>query len=295
MTVSVFSHLLRCILFLSFTAVYVTAADDYCANQHNDTGKCLQLLKTDPGLFDKCKDEVCYLFLKEPPFIILPPGDKGYSDSVADYKNQAPIPCKDFADHGLRGIAFELHERSPSADNLCMWAGHSTHCTFNNLVEFTRRKAGRGYKFAITGLLLETPERQCEHHAATSFLDNSMVIIGRTNTAGNSGVPGAWDQLTRPFHWITWLIIGLVILSFLAVCVAMTAKFHFFRGRSFVNSFFIFLGAEEAAWAHENYLIETDDSEHQKPNEVFALATKYALTMSLYRMAVAAFIVIFLL
>lgn len=265
---------------------------------------CLARLKQFPQEYEVCKNSICYLFLQEPPFIFLDP--KQFNSSAEAIQLQKPFRCGDPASFhpSLGGIAFELHRVTSSRDYYCMWAGHGSNCTFNQLVDYTQIQADEGYQFGITGLLLETPQRQCHHEASAPLIDNSVIIIGRRNTESQKG-QDALKQLIRPFNWATWLIFLLVVVVFVSVCFTIAVRFHVFRGRSLVTAFFIFTGERDEAMAYEaqthasRHLVSPSKSSNHLYNisesSDIVFATKYGLSMTLYRIALVAFLGIFIL
>lgn len=269
----------------------------YDARQSQDNGRgCLHRLKTDPDDYEQCRDSsntTCYIFLQEPPFITLNRQELWNATDDA-LPLQRPFPCGDYASvfkevGGIGGIAMGLHEKTSSKDDLCMWGGNSADCKFNQLVDYTEVMAEQDYRFAVTGLLLELPQRQCSHEASAPFVDNSMIIIG-LKTTDSSASQGALSQLTRPFHWGAWAIFGGVVLIFMVVCFAIAVRFHVFRGRSLITAFFIFAGERDQALAHEASLSGDMDASH-----AVSFATKYGLAMTLYRIALLSFVGIFVL
>lgn len=171
------------------------------------------------------------------------------------------------------------------------------------------------YKFAVTGLLLETPQRQCEHEPSAPFIDNSMIIIGR-NTDDNPAAKGPFYSLVKPFRGATWGIFGAVVFLFMLVCFAIAVRFHVLRGRSLVTAFFIFAGERDQAMAYEHDTkkhahlhlrgprsrgvrrrssaaasVVTNERDAYKRSMTFA--TKYGLSMTLFRISLLSFIAVF--
>eukprot|EP00177_Eucheuma_denticulatum_P001741 GFKZ01003130.1.p1 GENE.GFKZ01003130.1~~GFKZ01003130.1.p1 ORF type:complete len:665 (-),score=34.78 GFKZ01003130.1:1545-3539(-) len=212
---------------------------------------CLPNLAREPALYETCRETICYLFLQEAPFITL----NATAFSIPDRDLQVPFPCASpSALHpSLSGLAFHLHARTSSAMQSCIWAGPISQCSFNRLVNFTAAAARQGYQFAITGLLLETPSRQCHHIPSAPFIDNSMVIIGRTDP-DNPTVRSPLYQLLRPFRWSTWGIFAAFTLLFLIVSLTIALRVRVARRRSLVTAFFIFAGERDQAVAHEREL-----------------------------------------
>lgn len=212
---------------------------------------CLPNLAREPALYERCKREICYLFLQEAPFITL----NATHFSTPDRNLQVPFNCStpSTLHPSLSGLAFHLHARTSSASLQCIWAGPISQCSFNRLVNFTAASARQGYQFAITGLLLETPSRQCHHIPSAPFIDNAMVIIGRTDPE-NPTVRSPLYQLLRPFRWSTWGIFAAITLLFFIVSLIIALRVRVARRRSLVTAFFIFAGERDQAVAHEREL-----------------------------------------
>lgn len=283
---------------------------------------CLSTLTSQPSRFELCKTNICYLFIIEEPFIFL---DKNVFDDSPQAASQYQVPFRCGQPGSLhpsvRGIAFDLHMNTSSRESYCVWAGHPNQCSFNALVEFTDLMAENDYQFAITGLLLETPRRQCTHEPSAPFIDNAMIVIG-SSTDDKAIAPGPVYQLTQPFRAGAWGIFAAFILLFVVVCLAIAVRFHVFRGRSLITAFFIFAGERDEAMAHENdmqsrnarlyreqvrynsvrrrILGEKSPAEHPLSQDVSpprkyssSFATKYGLSMTLFRIALVAFAGIF--
>lgn len=263
------------------------------ASQNNGKG-CLRNLNINRHLYEQCRSKdsnvTCYIFLQEPPFINLDRVQL-WNSSDAATQLQKPFECGDFEDQflhvgGIGGIAFETHKLTSSRNDLCMWGGHSDDCGFNQLVDYTHLMADEGYRFAVTGLLLELPSRQCFHHPSAALTDSAVIIVGQKD-ASNGVVQGPFEQLIRPFDWGAWGIFGGVLILFIIVCFTIAVRFHWFRGRSLITAFFIFAGERDEAMAHEANV------NHHNNDDAMAFATKYGLAMTLFRMALLALIAIF--
>lgn len=98
------------------------------------------------------------------------------------------------------------------------------------------------------------------------------------------------------------------------VSIAIAVRFHVVRGRSLVTAFFIFAGEREQAMAHEFDIAERAHGHHalktqgllgwslhrgkkleriDEYRDSVAFATKYGLSMTLFRIALLAFIAVF--
>lgn len=186
---------------------------------------------------------------------------------------------------GIEGIAFELHANTSSANDLCMWGGASEYCSFNQLVDYTDIMARCGYRFAITGLLLEMPQRQCRHEPSAAIVDNSVVIIGQVKEDGISQNP--FVHLSRPLSWAAWIVVGFIIFVLLAVCLSIAVRLHYYPRRSLVTAFFIFTGQNDLALQYE---MQTGNYDARAT----LLAMKYSISMTLFRYAVIGFCAIFM-
>eukprot|EP00178_Gracilaria_changii_P021142 TRINITY_DN62989_c0_g1_i1.p1 TRINITY_DN62989_c0_g1~~TRINITY_DN62989_c0_g1_i1.p1 ORF type:complete len:556 (+),score=71.52 TRINITY_DN62989_c0_g1_i1:423-2090(+) len=266
---------------------------DPSASQQHGAG-CLANLNIRPELYERCRGddttETCFIFLQEPPFIIL--NDiASFNSSEHAFALQEPFRCGEFEQQfsrvgGISGISLTVHKETSSRDDWCMWGGHADHCTFNQLVDYIQIMAEQGYRFAITGLLLEMPQRQCFHHPSAPLIDSAMIIIGLSDPRFQ-GAQGPVAQLWRPFHDGAWGIFAAVLLLFMIVCLGIAVRFHWFRGKSLITAFFIFAGERDQAMAHEATL------HHQDAEEAVSFATKYGLAMTLFRIALLALIGIF--
>lgn len=135
-----------------------------------------------------------------------------------------------------------------------MWAGHEQQCSFNGLVDFTNIMASRGYQFALTGMLLQTPQRMCHHTPSASFIENQIIVIGEKPMTSTS-IQGPLYQLIKPFRFSSWAIFASFFLMFIIVSIAITYRFPFYRGLSVITTFFIFVGERDDALAYENNLV----------------------------------------
>lgn len=284
-------------------------------------GDCLPYLRQNPQAYDVCKTTVCYIFIREEPFIIF--DTDVFTADPSSYPLQRPFRCGSPTDlhPSLRGITFEVHKLTSSRDLYCMWSGHATQCEFNALVDFTEVMAAEGYQFALSGALLETPQRQCHHNPSAPLIDDPMIIIGH-NPGDKSIAKSPIDSLTRPFQLGAWAIFGIIILTFAIVAFAIAVRFHVFRGRSLITAFFIFTGERDEALAYENHVRElksTSARSHKSfdsapvsfassnfsdvpprpiahspsSQENDSFATKYGLSMTLFRIALVSFFAIF--
>lgn len=300
-----------CLTAAAAAAAAEASPEKYDCDQHREPRDpagmrgCLPRLDKEPEAFVDCKKQLCYIFLREPPFVILDDVVDADENLVFDPKaspadqlqHQRLFNCSNphAAFPGLKGIAFNLHA-SVSDGALCVWGGDT--CTFNNLVDYTNWKAKDDYQFGISGLLLETEERHCFHEFGSPIVDNSMVIIGE-NSRDNSPSKSSIAQLHEPFQGATWAIFGGTILAFVVACVAIATRFSL-RGRSLITGFFIFVGERNGAIAHESEIHPNMNSKNDilgpgrwKSRKTLSFETKYSMAMALFRIALLVFIGIF--
>lgn len=122
--------------------------------------RCVDTLRTAPAAFDACRTgEVCWLCITEPPFIWV-----DSVDAATDARRRRPFNCSDHGAYGLRGSSFQLLNTVAPGD-LCVFAGDSTECKFNELVDYLDQSAtepshpGYGVALGIHGALLTMPHR----------------------------------------------------------------------------------------------------------------------------------------
>lgn len=191
------------------------------------------------GILSFCSAPFCAIYV---PCLFLSPQFINLNLTVTTDQKQTLFRCKHYSSQsaipGLSGIAFDLHNETSSRDSFCVWGG--SECRFNRLVDFIALRAPDKYRFAVTGLLLETPGRQIRHDASAALLDNSMIIIGRRSET-TSKLLYPLEQLRRPFRLSTWgVFLGMVgIFATLALIIAI--RFDPKGGRM-RTLFFIFAG-----------------------------------------------------
>lgn len=141
-----------------------------CAAPTEPEPGCLPLLVRNINHPDyaHCKTQTCFLFLDEPPFIVLPPLTN--RDNI--YK---PFPCSQpqTLHRGLGGIAFEVHALTSSARSSCIFAGEKSQCSFNQLHDFAVWYERYGFRFAVSGAWLDTPERRCHLTPSAPLVDSA--------------------------------------------------------------------------------------------------------------------------
>lgn len=232
------------------------AQEDPCASYNSteslktsNVGRgCLSAL-SDPEFahyFNVCKTNVCFIFKWEGPMVMF---DKSI---VFEEENktrfQIPFKCGQPSDWhpSLAGYAIELHKRTSTRNEYCVWAGNPSECTWNGLVDFTGAMARRGYQFAITGPMLETAQRKCEHYSSGPWLDNPMIIIGR-NEPPAIRLGDQISQLVKPFSPGTWITICVVLLLIVILSFILVNVFHVSGSNSLFTAYMLLIGDREQA------------------------------------------------
>ncbi|KAI0559716.1 hypothetical protein FGB62_139g223 [Gracilaria domingensis] len=176
------------------------------------SSRCLPPLANDPQNPDyaHCKNETCYIFIDEDPFIRLP------DISTPKAHHFRPFPCgQPHRMHPeLTGITFRIHSMTASSTASCIWAGPKSTCSFNQLNDFAATFAMYGYKFVLSGAFLDTQDSRCNFQPSAPQLDSAMMIVGPNILAP---ARSAFEQLTRPFRTSTWVVISLISFLFAAI------------------------------------------------------------------------------
>ncbi len=218
---------------LSLLFAFCNCQERFVPTRNRNSTGCLTRFVNDPGHFAPCLKEVCFLFRGENPYVELDP-------TMAGERDQKLFRCRDPSTYfpRLSGIAFEIFKELKGPDYWCVWTGHD--CMFNNMVDFVEMQAEQTkHQFAITSILLETPERVSRNlHPSSPFMDSKMIVLGRRT---DSDVAGTLDQLTKAFKKETWVVIIVVFLVYLVLIVSHVLVFCP-RPLSFMNVFFHFMG-----------------------------------------------------
>lgn len=251
-------------------------------------GACLARLEKHPEEFESCRSgkKVCFLFINETPLNVITPA----KDSFDPIDFQKPFECGRFRDSfgkkaSVSGLVFRLQNKTSSANDLCAWVGES--CTFHMLVDYLAVMTKEGYRFAISGLLLETLKRQCHHESSVAIVSDQLSIIGNrpdSVTARSSII------LFKPFHWGAWAIFTTMFLLFVVVCFIITWHLQAYRKRSFGQAILILLGSADES------TVEMDpvwNDGFMMRRGVYPL--RNGVVISLFRVAIGATILIFIL
>lgn len=213
---------------LYIASIFALSAVLYAGNQtdgrkgRNQTpSPCLTRFQKNRSHFKPCKNQTCFLFLSQAPFIQLDPTMKTEEDQRLF---QCKSPMKYYP--RLEGISFKIHQQLNLDDVLCVWTGPS--CTFDKVVEFVANQAAdettKQYRFGITGLLAQLPERVSENIVPTvQLFESEVVVLGPSNEFQGT-IRAAFAQVFRAFETTTWIVLSifvllLIILALLVSCV----------------------------------------------------------------------------
>lgn len=216
----------------------VVAARQAAASSGWRGTKCMGRFVMRPQDFKKCETTTCWLFLQEPPYIVLDERMK-----TAGIDAEIPFPCASppSSFSRLHGAAFEIMQLTPAKNATCAFAG--PECSFNKLVEFIEAtsKANPRIKLAMTGLLLETEGRLSIYVVPSiSLMQEEMVVIGLRAGA----VRQEWWPLKKmvdPFQDAAWGVFAGVIMLLAVYCLLFAGLFGP-RPASIHNLFYFYLG-----------------------------------------------------
>lgn len=200
--------------------------------------ECLPQLSDRRKEFAKCKSQICFLFIREEPYIILP-----HINDTNKARFETLFNCSDRASYppGLGGISFDifqnLHAQPPLEHYAslppmyCAWAGNETKCTFKGLVQFLETNSPT-YQFAITGLLLDMPLRRLHHFVSAPIINDHVVVVGKVRDSDQHLPTSILKRLIEPFYLSTWIVFfvlffSLVVLSYLVIsCIVPKDQYN---------------------------------------------------------------------
>ncbi|CAN8075781.1 unnamed protein product [Agarophyton chilense] len=215
--------------------------------------------------FDVCKSSVCFILKWETPMLQF---NRSLTVESADVKYRLPFRCGESSKWhpSLTGMAIEILLKTSAREEYCVWAGDPNECTWNGLVEYTDAMADRGYQFTIVGPMLETPGRMCHHFTSTAFLDDPMVVVGR-NIPHKKGVGEQILQITSPFTFGSWIVLGTVVFLFVLVSVIIVYTFHGSRSHSLVTMYLVLVGDQKQALEYSKPDSVVQEEENKTPLE----------------------------
>lgn len=248
-------------LILSFI---ITPGATACDNAHpssdhrriNATKACLPLFQDNPVSFDYCKNQICFLFLKQPPFVKTP---EAFNFSNI-HKYQRRFICGDHIKlhRELTGTVFDVFRglQEKGQKYTCLWAGDESHCTFNALVDFVDLHAERGYQFAISNMLVEIPIRHCRHTMGVSLMDEKIVIVGHAMNPGEATTLAAFLSLLSPFHYQTWILF-VAVLALIVILSASIVRFILPDKSASLRDAILLLAGLDPSEGHRNGICRT--------------------------------------
>eukprot|EP00168_Porphyra_purpurea_P012746 TRINITY_DN3410_c0_g1_i9.p1 TRINITY_DN3410_c0_g1~~TRINITY_DN3410_c0_g1_i9.p1 ORF type:complete len:432 (+),score=59.03 TRINITY_DN3410_c0_g1_i9:468-1763(+) len=190
---------------------------------------CLRRLVSHRAEFSRCSiDTTCFLFLEEDPFVFI----GNISNDPADPHNpRTPFPCTEFAERGIRGFSFTLHEKLwPSSSDLCVYAGDIDECTFNGLVDYlndtrTPGHPGHGMALGVSGALVFSPARRRLGLSSSSILEDQLVMVRRKRSRTSFWAHSNFElkTLSWPFTAGTWLLILQAFMAALLMTAGLSA------------------------------------------------------------------------
>lgn len=256
---------------------------------------------TNPEEFEACITKPCFIFLSEPPYVLL---DRRMETPADSRLFPCGRPKKLFK--RLAGSAFEVMAQSDvviDQDAQCVWGGPT--CQFNemvNIIDF-HAKHNPDHRFGATGLLLENKGRlRVNVSQSVSLMQEELTIFGEPSDKREM-LPVA--RLLLPFHYMTWFSFAIfsLLLGFFGV---ITARVFGPRAPKYSqilqNTFHFYMDPREAVAVSAPHLglvdsadltqSECDQVEFERISDRFL---SYKVVRLLMRIAVSAMIVIFLL
>ncbi|OSX74560.1 hypothetical protein BU14_0284s0012 [Porphyra umbilicalis] len=184
--------------------------------------RCVDTLRTAPAAFDACRTgKVCWLCITEPPFIWV-----DSVDAATDARRRRPFNCSDHGAYGLRGSSFQLLNTVAPGD-LCVFAGDSTECKFNELVDYLDQSAtepshpGYGVALGIHGALLTMPHRVGAGSWLPPIFHEKMVIVQSKSV--NDVHPGSViSEMWYPFTSEAWRLLLTATGSMVIISLALS-------------------------------------------------------------------------
>lgn len=137
-----------------------------CDNPISEIISCLPNLSQHPLLYEPCKSRPCFLFVSQPPHVIL-------SHSIM---SQLPFQCANSQLHNISvdGTTFRIMNLTDVRNRLCIY---SPHCSINQLIDWSYQIAQDGYQFVIANMLMDLPERRCHHSPTIGLYVDDLVIV----------------------------------------------------------------------------------------------------------------------
>ncbi len=266
--------------------------------KNHTSAKCLNRFNTHPGDFKECKTNVCFIFLREEPFVML---DKRMTSDAHAVLFPCRTPRSKFPQ--LHGAAFSVMQMTDARNALCVWGG--PRCLFNDMVDFIDRHSPE-YQFSASGLLTETSWRRGEVEPSwpsVSIVTEQLVIVGPSKGMKKRKNPFPIYNVLRPFRFNAWAL----FISFLVV-IALFAFWTAFvfgpRERTPRNFYYFFFcdypkhavaATTPALTAAESMDSTVEEMEAMFLKRVAYRMSSYKVARRILQLAVSLVVVIFLL
>lgn len=180
---------------------------------------CFLFLQDEPVSFVSPSRQRAHLRSIQRPLTPRSPQHIVFASRASARQQLFPCASPASAPGGLSGSFFAVANRTVP-DALCVWAG--TGCTFAGLTAFlaTTSASSPSHQFAAGGVLLESPARVTDTlHPSSSIIDSSLVIIGPATTGSTSSAPVA--VLLRPLTASAWGLLVFILALFGVVGIAV--------------------------------------------------------------------------
>ena len=152
--------------------------------------KALEALYSDLNspAYEQClSGTTCFFFIPEAPFTRI--------DADTDAKSREPsldprrlFPCIEYAERGLGGIGFKVHELIPNNTDMCAMLDPTDGWTFDMLIQMLHNSTldpthpGYGMGLGASGAVVPTESRANKTTASDSYMEVRQVGRGRGNT-----------------------------------------------------------------------------------------------------------------
>lgn len=196
---------------------------------------CLPQLERQIDAFDVCKSAICFILKYEPPFLGSKVGKLTNLTEPQRNKISVPFSCSEVPEsYGLEGGLFDLFQKT-AVHAWCVWVGPNRDmtgegCSWNTLQHYVESR--KDYQFAVAGPMLETPQRKCLHYESDSWLDDRMVIVGKSDSFNEKD---PFRLVLAPYSTNAWLAFFVAVLGYVILCIVFVVKVRFIP----LNNYFI--------------------------------------------------------
>ena len=209
---------------------------------------CVSSFQTAPSNFEICKTELCFVILKDYPFVLI--------NSTLESEEPQPFLCRD---HDIlypktKGLFFDVlqgvSEYVPEVRNAqCIFGGKK--CSFDNSVRFVEDivKNEPSYQFVAGGYLVFLFYRRSKYtvHSQPYASDRTVVVFLPENA--RDSFAEAWKQVFQPFSAHGWGFLFGMLLIFLFGLGLHAKRFSGARGiREFARWFILSKPLDRGVW-----------------------------------------------